>query len=865
MPYSAGDQLGPYEILAPLGAGGMGEVYKARDTRLDRTVAVKVLPEHIAAREDHRLRFEREARAVASLNHPHICTLHDIGPGYMVMELVDGETLSSRLNKSALPLDQALKYAAQIADALDRAHRAGVTHRDIKPGNIMLTRDGAKVLDFGLAKSASKKPAPTEATLTMALTGEGTVLGTPQYMAPELFEGKESDARADIWAFGAVLYEMVTGRKAFEGKSYTSLVGAILSAEPAPMAIEPFTPSWLEKLTRRCLAKDPDDRYQSMRDIVLDLRTPPIEEAAAASNRSRWPWIAAVALPALVAAWLAFTRVGEKPIATPLIRTDLALPANVSHDGTSIAVSPDEKRVVFRAQDSEGKLQLWVRPLDAAAAVPLAGTDGAADPFWSPDGKSIGFFAGGQLKRIDAAGGPVLTLANTADGTERGASWSSAGVILFDGSGRGPLKRVSASGGAVTDATKLANQEFTHRRPWFLPDGQHYLFVVGAGGAFAAPKTIHLGSLDGTGNTKLIEAADSGAIYSAGHLLYLRSEILMAQPFDLQKVALSGDAFPVVEPVPGGGPATLGGFSASATGLLVHASGSRYFSDLSWFDRRGNRTGLLGEPAAFLSVNLSLDRTRLTVSIQDQQQNLNVWLVDPARGLRTPVSTTNRANYGLLSPDGRMAFFLSAGTRAQLFRRRADGTGPEDLIYEGEFRGQSFSVSPDSRFLLFFGSKGARGVQSLPEPLAAAGQSKAYLLSHVSPRASHPQFSPDGHWLAYEADDTGRDEIYVSPFPGPGVPRQVSVSGGSFPRWRGDGRELFFLTRGGQLATAEVTPRNGSLETGEVRLLFNPHMRRVPTYTYDVSADGQRILAITQRNVTDRLTVIQNWPALLKK
>ncbi len=867
MPLSAGDKLGPYEVLSPLGAGGMGEVYKARDTRLDRTVAVKVLPEHIAQRDDSLARFEREARAVASLNHPNICTLHDIGPGYMVMELIDGETLANRIEKGPLPLEQLLKAATQIADALDRAHRAGVTHRDIKPHNIMLTRDGVKVLDFGLAKSSSK-PGPTEATLTKVLTTEGTVMGTPQYMAPEQFEGREADTRGDIWAFGAVLYEMATGQKAFQGKSYSSLVGAILSAEPPPMAVQPLTPKWLERLVRRCLAKDPEDRWQTMRDVVIELQSPPPESIAAAgpaSKTPRWPWIAAVALPTLIAAALALVHFREKPVTAPLLRSTLLIPKDLDVSGVAgaMAVSPDEKHVVWAGRNSEGKVQLWLRPLDGITAQPLAGTEGARDPFWSPDGKSIGFYADRKLKRIDAAGGPVLSLTD-ADMTNdsRGASWSSTGVIVFTGN-FGQLKRVSASGGTVTDATKLEAGDSTNRRPSFLPDGVHFLYAAGDLDSTDS-KVIRLGSLGGPESTKLIDATDSGAIYSAGYLLFLRRNVLMAQAFDARRLALSGDAFPVVENVPGGGPATMAGFSASPQGLLLHGTGSRYTSDLTWLDRKGNRTIVPGEPATFVSTELSRDSSLLAVAINETTSVLNMWLVDLARGLRTRFTTQGNSQNALFSPDGRTVFFSSERKEQPgLYRKPVDGGRAEELVYQGSVR-RLRGISPDGKFLLY---SSPQGTWALPDPLGEPGKSKPFPLPQIPREAVSSQLSPEGRWIAYDSGESGRREVYVVPFPEPGAKRQISSAGGGRPRWRADGKELFYLTLDGQLAAVNVAARGGTLESGEPQLLFSLRMLLAgsPDYTYDVSADGQRILAAIPRSSSDGLTIVQNWPALLKK
>ena len=481
MPLTPGDKLGPYEILSPLGVGGMGEVYKARDTRLDRSVAVKVLPEHIAKREDLRARFEREARAVASLNHPNICTLHDIGNQdgviYMVMELMEGETLAARIEKGPIPLEQALAYAAQIADALDRAHRAGVTHRDVKPANIMLTRDGVKVLDFGLAKSTTA-PGPNDATLVASLTTEGSIIGTPQYMAPEQFEGKEADARADIWAFGAVLYEMVTGQKAFQGKSYSTLVGAILAADP-PMTVKPFTPSWLERLARRCLAKDPEDRWQSMRDVVLDLRTPPLETNATTAKPNHWKWATAAATALAIAAVVFPLRKNAEPPAQ--FKTDITPPAATSFTNTvnigGSAIAPDGKTLAFVVTNAKGETLLHLRPIDSLEARALPGTENAARPFWSPDSKSIGFGASGKLKRIDVAGGVPLILCDTP--VARGGTWNQDEVILYADQTAG-LNRIPASGGAPVPVTKVdaAKGERYHYFPQFLPGGKEFLFLV---------------------------------------------------------------------------------------------------------------------------------------------------------------------------------------------------------------------------------------------------------------------------------------------------------------------------------------------------------------------------------------------------
>ena len=675
MPLSSGERLGPYEIVAPIGAGGMGEVYKACDARLDRTVAVKVLPDHIAQREDLRARFEREARAVASLNHPNICTLHDIGrheeKSYMVMELVEGVTLASRLGKGALPLDQALTLAAQIADALDRAHRAGVTHRDVKPENLMLTRDGVKILDFGLAKSAAK-PGPSEATLTNVLTTEGTVMGTPQYMAPEQFEGKEADARSDIWAFGAVLYEMVTGRKAFEGKSYASLVGAILATDPAPMAMKPFTPAWLERLVLRCLAKDPEDRWQSMRDVVLELRTPPRESvpAAAASRPSRWPWaITCVAILA-AAVWTWFHR----PAATA---PPAALNLEVSPpDGESLyqdagsgfqAISPDGRTLAFLA-GSKGTRHIWVRPLDSPVARSLAGTELADGIFWSPDGRHLGFMAGNKLLRIDLATNAVKEICD-AGNTLRGAAWNAAGEILF-ATVSGPLRRVPADGGAPAPVTAVGPSQHNHYFPQFLPDGRQFLYWSRS----VSPDLtgVYAGTLDLQPDRqprKKILASPHNALYAAPlgastrFLLFRRGRSVFAQPFDPQSLTLTGSPRPVADNV--GARAGLGLYSVSGNGILATASAGDLFRTVSIVSPEGETLSTAGKPDAYSSLRLSPDGRTAALTKTMPNSAVEIWLMDLAHG--SPVPFTNHGGVSIApvwSPQGDEILYSGGGMAA---------------------------------------------------------------------------------------------------------------------------------------------------------------------------------------------------------
>jgi serine/threonine protein kinase len=644
MPLSPGDRLGPYEILSPLGAGGMGEVYKALDTRLDRTVAVKVLPKFIADRDDLRARFEREARAVASLKHPNICVLHDIGKqdgiDFMVLEHLEGETLAARVSKGPLPLDQVLKYASQIADALDRAHRSNVNHRDVKPANIMVTRDGIKVLDFGLAKTVPRVVGPDDVTrMPDAMTVEGTMLGTPQYMAPEQYEGKEADARSDIFAFGCVVYEMVTGKRCFEGKTRASLIAAVLGGEPVPMsAVVPVTPPALERLVKRCLEKDPEDRYQSMRDVVLELRSIPVGQVSdlpglnqiPAASKLPWALFAAMTLIAVVASVLYF-RAGATT--APETRVDIVTPATA--DPTSFALSPDGRRIAFVAS-GDGASRLWVRSLDSTSAQALPGTEGALSPFWSPDSRSLGFFANLKLKRIDLGGGQPQTLADVAAVATQGA-WSEEGVILFAQSPGTPLSRIPASGGQVVAATKRGNGQVGHRVPRFLPGGRQFLFVsVGAGLAQA----LWLGSLDGSEPRRiatLTPGTESAAEYLApGWLVRVRQTVLTAQRFDAGRGQLSGDPVTLAQAV-GVDPNTLAGsFSVSPAGVIAWRSGGGGDRrQLIWFNRSGQNVGTFGGPDEFNTryPELSPDAKRVAIT-RGPTGSADIWIEEGTRASR---------------------------------------------------------------------------------------------------------------------------------------------------------------------------------------------------------------------------------------
>ena len=867
MPLSTGDRLGPYQVLAPIGAGGMGEVYRARDTRLNRTVALKVLPEHIATREDLRARFEREARAVASLNHPHICVLHDIGIehgiGYLVMEYIEGETLAARI---PLPLEQALKVATQIAEALDRAHRAGVTHRDVKPQNIMLTRDGVKVLDFGLAKFM-RNPGSTEETLTAATTSEGTVLGTPQYMAPEQLEGKEADARSDIWSFGAVLYEMVTGRRAFQGSSYASLVSAILTVDPLPMSVKPFTPSWLERLVRRCLAKDPEDRYYSMHDIVLDLRSPPIERSAPPSSTNRWPLVLAAVMTAvaLAVSVVLFRERQEQP---RLFKMNVLAPeTSPLNDQYSIpAVSPDGLRLAFVATTA-GKEELWVRDLDSLVARVLPGTVGAQYPFWSPDSRALAFFANGKLKRTDLAGGPVLTLCDT--GPARGGTWSRKGVLVWGGFGTGTY-RIPAAGGRAIALTSPAEQSGRgdHRFPWFLPDGRHFLCTVSA--SDVEETGLYVADIESEYRKRLV-AADSNAAYSPpGYLLFVRDGALMSQPFDADKLRITGDAVPIADQVDSQATKAQNQFSISQNGVLAYTSGrSGGGSLLTWFDRSGKVTGTLGAPNALSWGAISPDGN--TVAVQRLDQGLrDIWLHDLARG------TASRFTYGpgahgypAWSADGRYISFFAPWHG--IGRRATSGTAPHEVVItrlgeppspavvEDWSRDGSYAVvrvvHPKTLFDIW--------VLPLNHGNAGIGKPVPYLLTEFS--EGYARISPDGHWVAYTSNESKRNEIYVQSFPTPGSKFKVSMDQGERSVWSGDGKELYFVSPDDTMMAAPVKT-GPKFEAGVPKPLFKVRLSRAMDAWFDLTKDSRFLVPVqVDQTMNVPIIVVVNWQAVLQK
>jgi eukaryotic-like serine/threonine-protein kinase len=893
MSLGPGTRLGPYEIVSPLGAGGMGEVYKAKDTRLDRIVAVKVLPSHVSNDPALRERFEREARTIAALNHPHICTLYDVGhqegTDFLVLEHLEGQTLADRLAKGALPIDQALQFAIQIADALDKAHRAGIVHRDLKPGNIMLTKAGAKLLDFGLAKVTASVVAASG--LSMAPTGvtpvtaQGTLLGTLQYMAPEQIEGQEADARTDIFAFGAVLYEMLTGRKAFEGKTQAGLIGAILKDTPRSIvSLQPLTPVALDRIVSTCLAKDPDDRWQSARDLLRELRWVAKGEGETshrvarehAFGKTAWFALAACAIVAAVTTPFAVLHLRE-PTADPrAVHFSVATPP-AGRNPNHVALSPDGRVVVFAGSEDRGTQSLWVRPLDALTSRPLAGTEGGQSPFWSPDSRIIGFFAGGRLKKISAAGGAAQTLcelpagAQTTLGSE-GATWNRDGVILF--ASAGALYRVPSGGGAPTLVLKPnTERQERFRDPQFLPDDRHFLFLNVSQG-LQERTGIYVGSLDSPTSSLLLSSQMKAEYAPSGHLLFVREGTLMARAFDQRRLQVVGQPIPVAEHVSAG---NLAGFSVSRAGVLAYRERNDLVEvdgRLVWFDRTGKEVGSIGESGRYRDPALSPDGKRVAVARRDPRLNTDdVWVFDSVRGTGSRMTFDAGSEWQpLWSPDGSRLAFVSGGSMGQMgpnvassvFWKSAASLGADQLLFTSPSTLRLDDWSRDNDFLLM--SQRLIDRQTLLK-VPLGGEAKPQPVFSARFAIPDARVSPDSRWIAYTSEEGGRAEVYVQPFPSGGGKRQISADGGSQPVWRGDGRELFYLGEDGAMMSVPINAAP-AFDPGTPQMLFQTRIGGLPgVRRYTVSPDGQRFLVVTQfqQQTEAPINVIIDWPQVLTK
>jgi Tol biopolymer transport system component len=898
MGLAPGVRLGPYEITGPIGAGGMGEVYKARDPRLGRDVAVKILPPAFSTDRERLSRFEQEARAAAALNHPNILAVHDIGThdnsSYIVSELLEGETLRERLNGGALPVRKAIEYAVQIAHGLAAAHDKGITHRDLKPENVFITIDSrVKILDFGLAKltqAESPLAGVSDLPTTPPNTVPGVVLGTIGYMAPEQVRGQQADHRSDIFAFGAILYEMLSGQRAFRGETAVDTMSAILAKDPPDLPADRHIPPALGRIVDRCLEKSPAARFKSADDLAFALEAsthtgsadPVVAGVAAPRKRERMAWMVIVALACLAAgALVALLSVPRAPVDTTIYRTVILPPEGVNWSravpAVRFALSPDGRRLAFVATGADGRTLLWVRAMDTLVAQPFAGTDGAVMPFWSPDSRFIAFSAGGFLKKIDASGGPPITVAEVT-GNNQG-SWNRDDVIVFAPRG-GPLYRVSASGGGTPSPVTTLDEASGDRQHWnsfFLPDGRHFLYHT-VGSKERGPldaRGVYVGSLDSTEKSRLLLEGGSNAQYALGYVLFMRDDTLMAQPFDADRLELTGEAVPVAQGLQiGGVTGRTGAFSVSQTGVLVYQAGSGDIrSQLIWFDRTGKQMATLGDQADHGGVELSPDGARAAVSILDPaRRTRDLWLYDVARGLRTRF-TFDPAEEGsaVWSPDGSRIGFNSArkGTLA-LYVKAASGAGNEEPLLDDALNLIPTSWSSDGRSVLYFNTQGGSLSASDLRVLPLSGDRKAAVLLQTPFNEGNGRFSPDGRWTAYQSNESGRNEVYVAPFPGPGGKWQISTAGGSFPRWRRDGRELYYLAPDNNLMAASVSGDGAAFQVGVVRALFEVRVRAVPVgggYPYDFSADGQRFLVNTlmQEAASAPITVVVNWTAALPK
>ena len=880
MPIDAGSQLGPYTIVSRIGAGGMGEVWRATDTRLDRSVAIKVLPETLAENEQFRARFEREAKTISSLNHPHICTLFDVGQHdgshFLVMELIEGESLADRLAKGALPAEQVIRLGAEIAEALDRAHRQGVIHRDVKPGNVMLTKSGVKLLDFGLARAgveASPIQGLTELpTQAKPLTQEGMILGTFQYMAPEQLEGQEADARTDIFALGALLYEMATGKRAFEGSSRTSLIAAIVSSQPTPISqVVPMTPPALDHVVRRCLEKDPQDRWQSAHDVASELRwiSGAGSQAGVAAplthrrkSRERLAWIAAVAL-AMALAVTGYFALRRTDLPPRFYRTSLVLPSYLDYYSGPMAISPDGKSIAYAAESSTGQRILWVRRFDEAAPQPLPAAVDAASPFWSPDGQTLGYFTLRKMQRISASGGQPEAIADSAGAI--GGSWNELGDILFTPDVISPIYRVSASGGdpvALTSIEKLGHR--SHRWPSFLPDGKHFVFLALRAPGGEAPEGIYLGSLDSSEEPKFLMAADSNVVYvEPGRLIFSRGGILRSQRFDLARGVVSGEPTSIA-PLQHSSRFSAAMFSAVPDAIVYQEKGTEVLSELQWVNRAGELLGTVGSPGYFWSPQLSGDAKRVAVDKSDSNGNGDIWILETTRSGATRFTLDESNESGPLWTPGadRLIYMINPDRTGMdiLVRSVHTGSAAATLIGEPHLSEYPQDISPDGRHLLF-------GVEGISRPLPGGldihvwsmdeKTSKPYLSSGATEEGA--QFSRDGNWVAYVSDESGRNEVYVQSFPALAAQWQISTSGGSNPRWSRDGRELFYVSADGRMMAVPVTTGE-RFEAGAATALFPVRLRLETSAQYDVDADGSRFLLNTLAPRADPpLTVMTGW------
>ncbi len=921
-----------YEILEQLGEGGMGVVYKAQDTKLDRFVALKFLTKNVSSSDSDRQRFMQEAKAAATLNHPNICTIYDVaeheGQLFIAMEYIDGETLRDRKNN--ISFKQSIEIGIQVAEALAAAHEKGIVHRDIKPENVMLRKDGlVQIMDFGLAKlqGASR------------LTREGNMVGTIGYMSPEQVQGFNVDHRTDIFSFGVLLYELISGQSPFKGMHETAIIYEIVNVDVSPMSsVKSEIDPTLDAIVLECLEKDLTERAQSIKQIAVDLKRykressrqrvsritavrpaiQPLEPSEGSRQTdggqmkpsegllsgNRIPWIAALLFFVGMTTFAAMYFI-RPSVNKTIIRSSLLPPEKSSYSsfrgGGQLALSPDGLKLAFVAMDSSGKNRLWVRALNSLTALPLSGTEEASFPFWSPDNRFIGFFAAAKLKKIEATGGPPSTICDAVDG--RGATWNQDGIIVFAPNWIGGVYQVSAAGGAPAAITKLdtSRREQTHRWPSFLPDGKHFLYFArsSAGGAETEADVIYVSSLDGKVNNRLFSAS-SNIAYASGHILFIRQSAVMAQPFNHSSLALTGEAFPIAEQVGYEINFNRGYFAVSDNGVFVYQTGaSTTGSQFGWFDRAGKQLKTVGEPAAYGGGQLSRDEKKLAISVFDpQSRNRDIWIYDLTRGVRTRFTFDQGVeDYPIWSPDGSHIIYSSDKKgHMDIYQKAVNGEGGEELLFESTLDKYPTDWSSDGRFLLYYTighpktksdvwvlplvPKGAGGPARPAGASQASGERKPIPLLQTEFEEFDAQFSPDGKWIAYISNESGRHEVYVRPFAGPGGSPADAVRAGKWQisttgvnpsslilaaRWRRDGKELYYLSDNQKLMVAEVKAAGSSFEVGEVKPLFDTQSKGV-LYIAAVSSDGQRFLTVSSLGQSSNpLTLVLNWNEELKK
>jgi eukaryotic-like serine/threonine-protein kinase len=870
-------------------------VYRARDTRLDRTVAIKVLPSHLSDNVELRQRFDREAKAISALQHPHICTLHDVGSqdgvDYLVMEYLDGQTLASRLEKGALPVDQVLKIGTEIAEALEKAHRQGIIHRDLKPANVMLTKSGAKLMDFGLAKPelaiptgsktpiSSSMPTMNLASLTSVaspLTQKGSIVGTFQYLAPEVLQGSEADARSDIFSFGCVLYEMVTGRRAFEGKSQLSVLSAILEQEPQPISVtQPLTPPLLERVIIECLVKDPAERFQSAHDVVMDLRW--IADSSGAEGTTQSAKVKKSSMILLAVGSLALIALAgmagygaRRGDSAGVIRAEIPAPEKYLFDATGDGggmpvLSPQGDKIAFVAHSGEDK-SLWVRSLSGDVAQKLDGTQGAMHPFWSPDGQSIGFFSNGKLRKIAATGGPVSVLVDA--GNPRGGTWGANDVIVYTPDFQMALSKVNVQSATATPATVLDKQKFTtHRWPWFLPDGKHFLFLATSHlGGDAKQNGIYVASVDNT-EMHFVVATDSAAEYASGYLLYRSNMALVAQPFDPESGKLSGTASPLINNVRFDDGVWRGIFSISQNGRMLYQAGNAAIAGnrMVWMDRAGKELGAVNDRSySTFDLRLSPDGKRVAYATGN-----GVWTTDLERKTRTRITFDSQPIVQpAWSPDGKELLFAinvaQGGGNVEIRSKASDGSGPEKTLIPGNnYRFPGWS--PDGKYLTYIWGEGENMTALWIMPVGGGKPVAIVQAPSAQSNIILYRVSPDSRWVAYTSDESGQGELYITSFPEGKGKWRVSANGAAFPAWSGNGRELFYKDFNDEFYACPVTPKGTEMQVGTPEHLFHATN---PAFgvSFDAAADGKRLLVnLSEDETSAPLKFVSDWTAELKK